>query len=73
LVFTFTENINEQAYSTSSKKSNAHEHFAAAEDQKEDPGLGQLIQHALDLGGGHFAMIVMIQIASARSARYSGK
>jgi hypothetical protein len=41
----------------------AHENFAAAEDLKEDPGLGQLIQDALDLGSGHFARIVMIQVA----------
>src|ERR1035438_8570607 len=41
----------------------AHKNLAAAEREKENAGLGQLIEHALDFGGRHLAMIVVIQIA----------
>jgi hypothetical protein len=41
----------------------AHEDFAAAEGEKENSGLGKLIEHAFDFGGGHLAMVVVIQIA----------
>src|SRR5438132_1419843 len=39
-----------------------HKDLAAAEDQEEDAGLGELIEHVLDLGGGHLALVVVVEI-----------
>ena len=41
----------------------AQENLAAAQGQEEDAGVGDLIEQILDLGGGHLAMIVVIEIA----------
>ena len=40
----------------------AHEDLAAAEGEKENAGFGQLIEHALDFGGRHLAVVVVIEI-----------
>jgi hypothetical protein len=40
----------------------AHKNFAAAERDKENACLGQLIEGVLDFGGGHLAVIVVIEI-----------
>jgi hypothetical protein len=45
------------------QKITAHEDFPAAEYQKEDACFRQLIEHVLDFGGSHFAVIVVIEIA----------
>src|SRR5579884_3010012 len=39
-----------------------HQHLAPAESQEENTSIGDLIEHVADLGGGHFAMIVVIEI-----------
>ena len=41
----------------------AHQHFATTEREEECAGGGELIEHAGDLVEGHFAVIVMIEIA----------
>ena len=41
----------------------AQKNLAAAEREDEDAGLGHLVEEVLDLGGGHLAMVVMIEIA----------
>ena len=41
----------------------AQENFAAAQGQDEDAGLGHLVEQVLDFGGGHLAVIVVIEIA----------
>src|SRR5207247_346503 len=38
------------------------EHLASAEHQKEHSGCGKLIEQVLDLGRGHFAVVVVVQI-----------
>ncbi len=40
----------------------AQEHLAAAEHQKENSGRGELIEQVLDLGRGHFAVVVVVQV-----------
>src|ERR1035441_10932000 len=40
----------------------AQEDLAAAESEKENACLGQLIEHVLDLGGRHLAVVVVIEI-----------
>src|SRR3984893_4463573 len=40
----------------------AQKHLAAAEGDKENAGLGQLIEHVLNFGGRHLAVVVMIEI-----------
>ena len=45
------------------KKIPAHQNFAAADRQIENAGVRHLIEQVLDFGGGHFAVVVVIQIA----------
>ena len=40
----------------------AQEDFAAAESEKKNACLGQLIEHVLDFGGRHLAVVVVIEI-----------
>ena len=40
-----------------------HQNLAAAESEEKSPSLGQLLQNIFDLGGGHLAVIIVIQIA----------
>src|SRR5260370_32532966 len=46
-----------------SKKARPHNHSPATEGKEKSACLRQLIQHVFDLGGAHFAVIVVIQIA----------
>src|SRR5206468_9333699 len=41
----------------------SQENLAAAEHQKEDSGRGKLIEQIFDLGRGHFAVVVVVEIA----------
>ena len=45
------------------EKIHPHQHFAAADGEEEDPGLGHLVEHVLDLGQRHLTVIIMVQIA----------
>src|SRR5437879_7660696 len=45
------------------KKILAQENLAAAESENENAGLGHLLEQVLDLGGGHLAVVVVIEIA----------
>src|SRR5271157_2635683 len=40
----------------------AHKNLAAAEGEKENACFGQLIEHVLDFGGRHLAVVVVIEI-----------
>src|ERR1700690_1254006 len=40
-----------------------HEHLAATEREKENSGLRQLIENALDFRSGQFTVVVVIEIA----------
>src|ERR1700720_1772009 len=44
------------------EKGAAHETLAAAEGEEEDSGLGELVEDAFNFAGGHFAVIVVIEI-----------
>ena len=37
--------------------------FAAAQGEKKYAGIGKLIEHSLDLGRGHLAVVVVVKIA----------
>ena len=39
------------------------ENLAAADGEEEDPGVGELVEQILDLGGRHLAVIVVIEVA----------
>src|SRR5205814_6766513 len=41
----------------------AQENLSSAQGQNESPGIGHFIEEVLNLGGGHLAMIVVVQIA----------
>ena len=41
----------------------AHENFSAAKRKEEDSSVRELVQHVFDLGRGHLAVVVVIQIA----------
>src|SRR5579863_5133012 len=41
----------------------AHKHFSTTQREEENSSVGELIQNVFDLGSGHLAMIVVIQIA----------
>ena len=41
----------------------AHEDLAATENEEKHAGFGELIEHVLDLGRGHLAFVVVIEIA----------
>jgi len=41
----------------------AHEDFAAAQGEKEDSRIGKLVEQIANLGGRHFAVVVVIKVA----------
>ncbi len=41
----------------------AHQHFAAAECQEKRPSFCQFIEYVLDFCRGHFAVVVVIEVA----------
>ena len=62
LVLILTLNMQTARVLENLKEVAAHENFAAAEGEEENAGLGQLIEHVFDFGGGHLAVIVVIEI-----------
>ena len=63
LVFSLTSNPSAARVRQELEEVLPQQQLAAAEDQEQRAGRGELVEDRLDFGGGHLAVVVVIEIA----------